>query len=158
MITPNRARASLCAFLIALCVAAGCSDSATDAAAIEAFWPQFQQTVKSGDVDAYIEFWTDDGIVMPPNAPLAIGKEQIRSWYQAVVEQVTLAYDIENQEVVVSGDVAISRGVFTGTLTMKDGGDQSPLAGKYMTFLRKQPDGRWKIYRDIWNFDGPAAD
>ena len=95
---------------------------------------------------------------MPPNAPLAIGKEQIRSWYQAVVEQVTIAYDIENQEVVVSGDVAISRGVFTGTLTMKDGGDQSPLAGKYMTFLRKQPDGRWKIYRDIWNFDGPAAD
>ena len=120
--------------------------------------PQIQQTVKSGDVDAYIEFWTDDGIVMLPNAPLAIGKVQIRSWYQAVVEQVTIAYDIENQEVVVSGDVAISRGVFTGTLTMKDGGDQSPLAGKYMTFLRKQPDGRWKIYRDIWNFDGPAAE
>lgn len=155
---PFRFRSSIYAFLVTCFPAVVCADFASDAAAIEAFWPVFQETVKSGDVDAYLEFWADDGIAMPPNAPQVTGKEQIRNWYQAVVEQVILAYDITNKEVVISGDIAISRGVFAGTMTVKDSGDQSPLAGKYMTFLKRQPDGTWKMYRDIWNFDGAAAD
>jgi ketosteroid isomerase-like protein len=29
--------------------------------------------------------------------------------------------------------------------------------GKYVTVLKKQGDGSWKITYDIWNANGPAA-
>jgi len=149
----TRALAGLFAFLIVVGPSVGEADTTADAAAIEAIWPTYANIVEAGDVDAYLELWTDDGIQMPPNEPPVAGKEHIRARFLAVDEQVTLGYNIDNREVVVSGDIAYSRGVFTGTVTPKDGGESTHLEGKYMTIFRRQPDGTWEIHRDIWNFD-----
>jgi len=148
-----RVLAGLFAFLNLLGPSVGQADTTADAAAIEAIWPAYANIVEAGDVDAYLALWTDDGIQMPPNEPPVAGKEHIRERFLALDEQVTISYDIENREVVVSDDVAYSRGVFAGTVTPKDGSESTHIEGKYMTILRRQPNETWKIHRDIWNFD-----
>ena len=57
----------------------------------------------------------------------------------------------ENQEIEVSGDLAVVRGVYSLTAVPKADGDPIPVDGKYMSVLKKQPDGEWKLYRDIFN-------
>ncbi len=62
---------------------------------------------------------------------------------------------INNKEVEVNGDLAFARGNFKVTVAAKSGGDPMHFEGKYMTIFRQQPDGTWKIYRDIFNASAP---
>ena len=48
------------------------------------------------------------------------------------------------QEVGVGGDWAFSRGVYTYNMMPSQGGDPAVFNGKFMTILRRQPDGSWK--------------
>ena len=70
-----------------------------------------------------------------------------------------LSFDmaITNEEVQVSGDLAVARGTYAATVTPKDGGEAISIDGKYMTLLKRQPDGSWKIYRDIYNSNVPPS-
>lgn len=50
------------------------------------------------------------------------------------------------------GDWAFSRGNYTATQTVQ--GNTVEVDGKFMTIFRRQDDGQWKIYRDIFNSNG----
>ncbi len=140
---------------IVLMVVACNSDQATDTAEdtmkIDSIWADYEAGWESGDIDAWISLWTHDGIQMPPNEPPVIGRDRIRERNAAVLEQFAVNFDITNEEVGVGRDFAYSRGVYSATLTPKDGGQAIPLDGKFMTILMRQPDGSWKIHRDIFN-------
>jgi uncharacterized protein (TIGR02246 family) len=100
--------------------------------------------------------WTEDGIQLPPGSPPIVGKEQIRERNKsALVDLFTMDGSITNEEVQVSGDLAVARGTYATTLTPKDGSEEIFIDGKYMTLLKRQPDGSWKIHRDIFNSNMP---
>ena len=80
------------------------------------------------------------------------GKEAIFAGISSRMETIQYtAFVITPEELTVNGYIAISRGVYEGTFVAKAGGDPMQVDGKFMTFLRQQPDGTWKIYRDIFN-------
>ena len=56
------------------------------------------------------------------------------------------------RETVIMGDWAFSRGNYTATQTVQ--GNTVEVDGKFMTIFRRQDDGQWKIYRDIFNSNG----
>ncbi len=147
---------SLVGFFTVLLLVAGCaSDDGTnteaDSAAINAIWSTYVSSLEAGDIDAWLSLWTDDGVQMPPNEPPVIGKDQLRQRNGAALDLFTVEIDITNQEVGVAGDWAFSRGVYTATFAPKDGSKPIPVDGKFMTILRRQSDGGWKIHRDIFN-------
>ena len=47
-------------------------------AEIDAMMESFIQAVTAADWDTFIEHYTDDTVVMPPNSPPLIGKEAVR--------------------------------------------------------------------------------
>ena len=57
------------------------------------------------------------------------------------------------EEIIVSGDWAFDRGPYTVTFTPKAGGEPMRDSGRGMDFFKRQPDGSWKTYREIWNND-----
>lgn len=147
---------SICVLAGAMLLPAGCSpreeiDAEAVTATVNEIWSQYSSSLNSGDNDAWLSLWTDDGIQMPPNSPPVIGKEQIRARNQAALDQFTVDIEITNEEVRVAGDWAYARGTYTATLTPKQGGEALFIDGKYMTILERQPDGSWKIHRDIFN-------
>lgn len=84
-----------------------------------------------------------------------MGKAAIKAKYAKIFPQVTLKIAITNREVTVAGAWAYSRDTYTLSVTPKAGGKTSLTDGKYLTILRRQANGPWKIYRDIFNSNAP---
>ena len=127
-------------------------------AAVNAIWEEYEASIEAGDADRWGELWVDDGVKFPPDAPVLDGKDAIIGDMRAWLEMAT-ANDvaISNQDVQVAGDLALSRGLFRVDAALKDGGMPMVMDGKYMSVLQRQPDGSWKLYRDIFNSNVPPA-
>jgi uncharacterized protein (TIGR02246 family) len=132
-------------------------DVEADIASINEIWNQYALAIKTDDFDLWISLWEDDGIQMPPDAPAVFGKEQIRVVNERKFEPFEVNMTINNDEVHIDGDLAFSRGAYTASLTPKTGGETINLIGKYLTILKKQTDGSWKIYCDCFNSDVPPT-
>ena len=138
-------------FLMIGCAPEDGPDTQADEAAINAIWSTYVSSLEAGDIDAWLSLWTEDGVQMPPNEPPVIGKSQLRARNGGALDVLTVEIHITNQEVGVTGDWAFSRGVYTATFSPKDGSEPIPVDGKFMTILKRQADGGWKIHRDIFN-------
>jgi uncharacterized protein (TIGR02246 family) len=138
-------------FLMIGCASEDVPDTQADEAAINAIWSTYVSSLEADDIDTWLSLWTEDGVQMPPNEPPVIGKDQLRARNGGALEVFTVEIDITNQEIEVTGDWAFSRGVYTATFAPKDGSEPIPVDGKFMTILKREADGGWKIHRDIFN-------
>lgn len=129
----------------------------TDVAQIYELWNQYAATLTAGVIERWISLWIDDGIQMPPDAPRAVGKEQIRATNQPGFDNTDWEMTINPDEVRVLGDRAYSHGTYEFAFTPKEGGDTTRCKGKFLTILEKQIDGSWKIAIDCFNFDAPLG-
>ncbi len=108
-----------------------------------------------GDVEAWAELFSEDGVQMPPHVQANVGRPMIRAWSQGFLHPFHANFALEVHEVRVSGDWAFERGRYTIALTPKAGGPPIGDVGKYITLYQRQADGSWKVGRDIWNSDNP---
>ena len=101
----------------------------------------------AGDGTAIAALYTDDGMVLPPNAEAVEGGEAIAAYWQAFIDSVAgSAVTLETIEVHEGDGGAIQVGAFSVT-----GADGSHIDhGKYIVHW-KLVDGAWKMHRDIFN-------
>lgn len=126
----------------------GATDEASDSAAIRALWQNYAAYRVSGDAESWLGLWDRDGIQMPPGVP-ARGIETLRPVLgKAWAANPRDAMRINPEEIVITDGWAYTRGTYTA-----DAGD-THFEGKFMTILRRQDDGSWRIYRDIFNANG----
>jgi ketosteroid isomerase-like protein len=60
-------------------------------------------------------------------------------------------------ETVIDGNLAYQRGSFTVIATPKAGGAARTTAGSFLRIYRRQPDGSWRMSRDMFNAEQPDA-
>lgn len=129
--------------------AGGRADDASDQAAIGAIWDAYEAARVAGDADAWLALWDEGGIQMPPGIP-ARGVDVLKVGVpRAFAAAPASAMEISPEEIVIMGDWAFSRGNYTATVMRQ--GAASETDGKFMTIFRRQDDGSWRIYRDIFN-------
>jgi uncharacterized protein (TIGR02246 family) len=146
----RRLSAALIAAGAALPLAA---DEAADEAAIRDLWQAYQTSRVEGDADTWLGLWHPEGIQMPPGVP-ARGFDAVEEGVRAsFAPGVVDSMEIDPQEIQVLGDWAYARGVYTSARTVD--GEEVEVDGKFMTILRRQDDGSWRIYRDIFNSNTP---
>ena len=58
------------------------------------------------------------------------------------------------EDVIVCGDLAVETGTFEQTLQRKSG-EVITNRGKHLKAWRRQPDGSWRIVRNLGNDDAP---
>lgn len=131
---------------------------AADEAAIRKADADWVTAAQSKQVGAWVAFYSDDAVVLPPNDKVASSKDEIRN---AVGELLALpglsvSWHPTKVEVARSGDIAYLYGAYELTMT---GANGKPIAdrGKNVEIWKKQPDGNWKCVLDTWNSDLPAA-
>jgi uncharacterized protein (TIGR02246 family) len=130
-------------------------DQGDASAAFAPIWKEFAASLGAGDADRWLALWTEDGVQMPPDEPAVVGKERIGARIRSALDQFKFDMTVTNAEARTAGDWAFARGTYQATLTPKKGGNPIAIDGKYMTILVKQPDGSWKIHRDIFNSNVP---
>ena len=98
-------------------------------------------------------FYTEDAIGLPPHQKSGNGRAEIvKSWitFPAYKDWQTTPLEVGGE-----GEFAYVRGEWSVVVTPPNQPEQ-PDAGNYLQFWRKQPDGSWKLFRDIWNSSLPA--
>jgi uncharacterized protein (TIGR02246 family) len=103
-----------------------------------------------GDADAWVALFSEDAVQMPPNEPANVGGDAIRRWTQAFLNQFSTQFSLSVEELRMASDWAFERGAYTIILRPR-GGEALQDLGKYITIYQRQPDGSWKMARDIWN-------
>ena len=119
---------------------------------------QWAKAVGAKDLDKTVSYYSDDAMVLPPNAAIATTKEAIRNIWKDLLASPGLVFTWKTTKVEVakSGDMAYASGTYE--LTMNDASGK-PVSdrGKYIVVWEKQADGKWKCGADIWNSDLPVA-
>ena len=149
-------------FLVALLVFAtgGCAPTAdveADGAAIRnAGDVGMLGAAREKNVKRMLAFYTNDASMLPPNAPIARGKEAIGAVWTQLLANPDVTWQTTKVEASAAGDLAYATGTYEITV---DASDDNPVSeiGKWVTVWKKQPGGPWKQVVGIWNSDGPAA-
>jgi uncharacterized protein (TIGR02246 family) len=147
-------RVTLLLAVIALVTLVGCRSRAseTDLEALNTLQRQVDAAIIAGDTESYVDLIADDAVLMPPDAPPVIGKDAIRSWSDQMSRQFRFqAYKAVDHEVIVAGKWAFRRATADWTLTPAAGGQPIHDSGKFIIIYERQPDGSWRVARDIWN-------
>jgi len=115
---------------------------------------QWAKAAAAKDVEQTIAYYSDDAIVLPPNATSATSKESIRNAWKDMLASPGLVITWEPKKVKLgkSSEMAWVSGTYE--LTMNDAAGK-PIndRGKYLEVWEKQADGNWKCGADMWNSD-----
>jgi ketosteroid isomerase-like protein len=147
---------SICFALLSFAFASSASE--TDTKTLRDLDAQWSAAAGAKDLDKTVSYYSDDAIVMPPNAPSATTKEAIRKVWKDLLASpgLVMSWKTAKVEMSTSGDLACLSGTYE--LTMNDAsGKPVNDHGKYVEVWEKQADGKWKCGTDIWNSDLPVA-
>src|SRR5437588_9862314 len=96
-------------------------------AAIKAVLKSYEQALNANDVVGIVKLYTDDAVLLPPNAPTAVGIDAVRATYTGLFQAIHLNLTFEIAEVkVVAPDWAFLRSASTGSITTLANGAQVP--------------------------------
>lgn len=117
------------------------------------------QAYSSSDnpADVFVAQFGDDGSLLPPDAPLAHGKEAVH----AVVSELeampgfSVTWSPDAADVGSGGDLGYTMGSYEMTMDGPDG--PMTIAGKYITVWKKRSDGTWMVTADMFNADAPPT-
>ncbi len=129
-------------------------DSAALAAAadsIRSLDQRWLQMVADHDTTGIVNVYAEDGRLMGPGEPAAIGHDAIRKAWAAMLDLPSLTFGPDVIRVSASGDVAYDIG--HGTLELPVAGGKTRMAeGKYLVVWVKR-NGQWKAMVDMFNFN-----
>lgn len=108
--------------------------------------------VATGDMDAVMNGWAEDAVMMPPGLPALEGKAAIRNYVEGAMQipGFSISWEPLSVHVSSSGDMAymIERNVTTVNDSL---GNPLITHGKVVTVWRKAADGSWQNVIDMWN-------
>ncbi len=129
---------------------------AADEAALREADLEFSKAATAKDLERCVVFYTEDASMLPPNQPIATGKEAIRKVFtdMMAIPGFSISWRPTKVEVSRSSDLGYTIGTYQLTLHDPSGNPMSD-AGKYATVWKRSADGTWKVTVDIFNSDEP---
>ena len=106
----------------------------------------FESTFKGGNVADIVNFYSDNGMLLPPGSDIIQGKRDIEAYWQAAIDMGIKNIKLDIIEVEQHGNTAIEVSQYTLSSADAQVIDQ----GKGVV-IWKHEDGNWKLHRDIWN-------
>jgi len=122
---------------------------------IEAALVTFADAFNKGDAAAVAAHYTQDAAVLPPDAARVDGRPAIQAFWKGAIDAGLADLTLKASEVEGSGDWAFEVGEVSFSAP-NSAGERSTATGKYIVVWKRDVDGIWRLYRDIWNAN-PAA-
>lgn len=141
--------------LLAGCQSAGQMDSRDVQNAqqdIQELHSKFLKAFNAKDPAGLAAVYSNDAMLMPPNAPAVKTQLGVQEFARQFFSPSISGILLNVAETTLTGDYAFCTGYYT--LLGPDG--SSIEHGKFLEVLKREGQG-WKLYRDIFNSDMPAA-
>jgi uncharacterized protein (TIGR02246 family) len=126
-----------------------------DEQAIRDLVDAWMRATRAGDLDRVLGMIAEDVVFLAAGRPPMRGREAFAAASRAMEGKVTIDGRADIQEVRVFGDWAYCWNQLTITVRPTDGGAPTERSGPALSILRRNPDGRWVIFRDA-NMVSPA--
>lgn len=144
----------LCVLLLGIGATAGLrADEASDKAGIQSLWATYASAAVSGDTETWLSLWDAAGIQMPPGVPArsidVVAANIADAWANRPPRK---SMNINPIDIEIAGDWAFARGDYDVTSVID--GAEKKMEGKFLTILKRQDDGSFRIYRDCFNGNG----
>jgi uncharacterized protein (TIGR02246 family) len=129
----------------------------TESDAIRQVVQEYVNAINSGDLNKWLGTLTDDVVFLPPDHPLASGKNAAGAWVkESFFDPFRMKLDVSFDEIEVLGDTAHAYGRFTLLLSPTGGGSDIEMVGKFINIFRRESDGAWRYARAMFNSDKPV--
>lgn len=125
-------------------------ETTEERSAIEKLIFSYSSAFNAAEISKTAALYTHDGILMPNNAPLAQGQEQLKATFDFLFRtfQINIQYVID--EILISGDYAYVRTNSTVNTVITASSEHISLENKELFVLRHH-QGEWKISHYIFN-------
>ena len=131
--------------------------TAQDEAAITEFNKHYLKAINDGDSATLASLTTPEHIMIAPGRPPIVGKEANDAANARVAQTFKIVETWAPIETFISGDLAYQRGTFTVAATPKAGGTTRDTRGTFLRIYKRQPNGEWRMVRDMFNSDQPGG-
>lgn len=129
-------------------------DAAGDEHEIRAAIAEWVAIYNRNDWSALANQFTEDAVMMPPNAPGVSGRAAIAAW--EAENEAGFRIALRPDDISIVGDRAIIHGLSCVFIPLEDGAIGVDI-GKFLEVRRRQPDGRWLVAQDVFNSDLAAG-
>lgn len=133
----------------------GAELTASDRDSIRAYTARFDQKMLAQDWPAAVAFYSEDVILLPPNAPEIRGRAASQKFFESFPKFTVFKQSVEE----IQGDETFAYPQGTYETSFIPPGAKAPVQdkGKVLAVWHKQPNGSWLVTRVIWNSDLPPA-
>ncbi len=100
------------------------------------------------DLDTVLSLMAEDVVFLLPGRPPMRGRAAYAEASRSMIGKIKIAGTPEVQEVEVFGDYAYCWNHLSITITPVEGGAPMQRAGNILSIFRREPDGRWVLWRD----------
>jgi ketosteroid isomerase-like protein len=104
-------------------------------------------------VDAWVDVFADDGMILTAGSKVIRGKAAIREAMAPALASSTVSWHPVVVQVAPSGDMGFTYGPFEWRSRANPGPIERK--GSFMTVWKRSPDGRWQVAADIGSTDAP---
>ena len=123
--------------------------SSSDITAIRAAEAALAGAFEDSDPTAWVNYYAEDGIFAGPGAPTIEG----RAAFLAAAPQIAISsMEIVADSTIGAGDFAATTGRATWVSGPRDSGAPTTRR-RFLMVWRREPDGRWRIARELLNED-----
>lgn len=101
-----------------------------------------------GDIDGILGLMAEDVVFLLPGQPPMRGREAFAAGFRQIIGKIRIEGKPDIQEIHVAGDYAFCWNQLSVTITPVAGGPPKRRAGPVLSVFRREPDGRWVLFRD----------
>jgi uncharacterized protein (TIGR02246 family) len=124
--------------------------------AIDSFRVRYAATWRAADAAALARLYTTDALLLYPGQPALRGQPAIQTYFEGFfAEFLQQDFALMSEEIQVTDHWAFDRGTVHWQAVPRAGGPPVIDDGKYLVILERQPDGSWRLARDMDNSDRP---
>ena len=108
----------------------------------------WMRATAEGDLERVLSLMAEDVVFLIAGQPPMRGREAFAVASHSVEGKFRFEGKPEIQEIHIAGDYAYCWNHLSVTITPLQGGSPSRRAGHILSVFRKEPDGRWVLFRD----------
>lgn len=117
----------------------------------------YVNAINSNKTNRVMACYDKGAVVMQPDGPLVTGRGPIRKWVAGYFKAFKTHWIKKSKVMWVAGDYGFDQGVDTAADKPRDGGPIQRYTVKGILIYKRQKNGEFKVYRDIWNNNSPPT-